>query len=109
MEDLRLDGAVSERMGYEEIVSATSLDDGQIEFALVAPGSHLSPDEWVVVIHYDCDPEDDARGASAVEPCGPDRRAAEEYYVSRIAEHRESLRIDREIASLNDARPAAFR
>lgn len=105
MDDFSLDDAVAERMGYEGIVSALALEGGQIELALLTPGSLLSDDEWVVVIHYDCDPEDDTRGASAVETCGIDREAAEAYYLSRITEHRESLRIDEEVRALNAARP----
>jgi hypothetical protein len=106
MHDLSINPFVFDRMGYDDLVAATALDeDGQIELALLAPGSVLSDKEWVVVIHYDCDPEDASRGSSAVEPCGIDRDVAEQYYLSRIAEHFESLRIDEAVRVLNAARP----
>lgn len=105
MGDLSIDPQVAERMGYGDIVAAIALGEGAIEFALLPPGSVLSAKEWVVVIHYDCDPEDDTRGSSAVDECGTDREAAEAYYLSRIAEHRESLHIDEEVRALETRRP----
>lgn len=105
MDDLSIDPQVSERMGYGDIVAAIALDEGAIEFALLAPGSVLSAKEWTLVIHYDCDPEDDTRGTSAVEECGTDRASAEAYYLSRIAEHRENLRIEEEVRALETRRP----
>lgn len=105
MNDLSIDHQVAERMGYGDVVSAIALGEGAIEFALLPPGSVLSGTEWVVVIHYDCDPEDDTRGSSAVEGCGTDQEAAEAYYLSRIGEHRENLRIDGEVRALEAQRP----
>lgn len=105
MDDLSIDPQVAERMGYGDVVSAIALGEGAIEFALLPPGSVLSATEWVVVIHYDCDPEDDTSGSSAVEECGTDRVAAKAYYLSRIAEHRENLRIDEEVRTLEARRP----
>ncbi|WP_327211235.1 hypothetical protein [Rhizobium leguminosarum] len=105
MHDLSIDAAVAERMGYEDVAAAVALADGEIEFALLAPGSALSPNEWTVVIHYGTDPDKPELGASSVEDCGIDRDAAERYYLTRIAEHRESLRIDEEVRALNAVRP----
>lgn len=105
MHDLSIDAAVAERMGYEDVAAAVALADGEIEFALLAPGSVLSSTEWTVVIHYGTDPDNSDLGTSSVEDCGIDRDAAEAYYLSRIAEHRESLRIDEEVRALNAVRP----
>lgn len=105
MDDLSMDPQVAERMGYGDAVAAMVLDEGAIEFALLAPGSVLSAEDWVVVIHYDCDPKDDTRGSSSVEECGTDRASAEAYYLSRIAEHRENLQIDEEVRALEARRP----
>jgi hypothetical protein len=105
MDDLSIDVTVAERMGYEDIAAAVALADGEIEFALLAPGSALSSSEWTVVIHYGTDPDNTDLGTSAVEDCGADRDAAEQYYLSRIAEHRENLRIDEEVRVLNATRP----
>lgn len=107
MTDLSFDQAVAERMGYEDAVAAIFIgpEDDRIEFALLAPGSVFSDDQWVVAIHCGCDPHDDSRGSSGIEDCGRDQEAAEDYYLERIAQYRENLRIDEEVRALNAARP----
>lgn len=88
MSSITIDAATAERMGYEDAIAAVTIPAGNIlmEFALLAPGQPLSGNEWVVVVHSDCDPDRPDRGVSSVEPCGTDRLAAEAYYASRVDE-----------------------
>lgn len=91
MADLSLDPNVAVRMGHDEAVAATSIDvDGLlIEFALLPPedpdGATLQR-QWVLVTHYDCDPDKPDQGTSGVEGCGEDREDAENYYLEKIGE-----------------------
>jgi hypothetical protein len=91
MTELILDPKVAERMGYEGIVAATSVDsDGLlIEFALIAPEDpngvgHYR--EWTIAIHQDCDPDEPSRGTSGLASYGPDRSEAERQYLEAIDE-----------------------
>lgn len=91
MTDLILDPVVAERMGYDRMVAATSLDsDGLlIEFALLSPEDpngvgHFR--EWTIAIHQDCDPDEPSRGTGGLDSCGQDRSEAERRYLSEIDE-----------------------
>ncbi len=91
MTDLILDPKVVERMGYEGIVAATSVDaDGLlIEFALIPPEDPNGPGhyhEWTIAIHQDCDPDEPSRGTSGLDFCGSDRGEAERLYLEAIEE-----------------------
>lgn len=94
MTDLSLDQAVAARMGYDDIVAATSVEDNGIlvEIALLPP-SNPSSDRivdrwWHVAVHQDCDPDDPSRGSGGMEQCGEDRSEAEAYYLARVSEIR---------------------
>lgn len=91
MTDLILDPVVAERMGYDRMVAATSIDsDGLlIEFALLSPEDpngvgHFR--EWTIAIHQDCDPDEPSRGTGGLDSCGQDRSEAERRYLSEIDE-----------------------
>lgn len=91
MTDLILDPVVAERMGYDRMVAAASVDsDGLlIEFALLSPEDpngvgHFR--EWTIAIHQDCDPDEPSRGTGGLDACGTDRREAERLYLEAINE-----------------------
>lgn len=86
MDEISLDTSVALRMGLDEAVAAHALEGSgiTIEFALVPPSSDRGENQWTIVIHFDCDPENPDQGTSGVEPCGSDRNAAEASYLARI-------------------------
>lgn len=92
MTDLSIDEAVAARMGYDNVVAATSIDAKGIliEFALLPPNDPNSEQGvdrwWHVAIHQDCDPDDPSRGTGGMEPCGEDRAEAEAHYLSCVRE-----------------------
>jgi hypothetical protein len=87
--ELDFDPQVADRMGYPNAVATSTLELGGIviDLALLEPSSASGEQEWCVVIHSDCDPDDASSGTSGMEPCGKNREAAEAYYLLRIADY----------------------
>lgn len=76
------------RMGYEDLVEATSVDGHgyPVEVALVGPAGIFAP-QWGVVVHWDCDPNDETQGTSGVQTF-EERAEAEAAYEEAVRDAR---------------------
>ncbi len=97
MPELTIDRKTAERMGYDDVVAAESVEVRGllVELCLVRPGHAVSGDQYALVYHSDCDPDRPDRGFSSVETAGKDPNKAADAYLAALA----AIRADAELPS----------
>lgn len=88
----KLDPTTAERMGYDGIVAAQTIDAGnlRVELCLIAPG-HIANDQYSLAIHWDCDPNKPTAGSSSMEEVGRTEEDATAVFVAKLDEIRAEL------------------
>ncbi len=82
-----LDQAVADRMGYRNTLRATAFDAKGIPIEVALVGPREIGDEYAVVTHYDCNPDDDCQGTSELHGHRTLAEAEQDYeeQVAKIA------------------------